>query len=125
MAGVAQSTLAVPLDTVLQLLTGPDSKALALRHTAALECLARKNYAGFYMSDLEQVCSIMDVTIKAIKHGEHQFVSALCLLLRCGTYDHFGMPLRPFSASQRAHPLVNAGLWAFHYGKSLLRTKPP
>lgn len=78
----------VPLDTVLELLTGPDSNALASRHIAALEALSRKNSAGFYMSDLEQVCSIMDVTIRAIKHGELQFVSAMCLLLRCGIHDH-------------------------------------
>ena len=99
MAGAEQSRLPVPLDTVLQLLTGPDSKALALRHTAALESLSRKNSAGFYLSDLEQVCSIMDVTIMAIKHGEHHFVSALCLLLRCGAYIHFGMPLYLFGTS--------------------------
>lgn len=83
-ASARQSASPVPVDTVLKLLTGPDSKALAARHIAAIEALSRKNAAGFYMSDLEHVCSVIDVTIKAIKRGELQFVSALCLLLRCG-----------------------------------------
>jgi hypothetical protein len=95
-------TPSVPLDTVLQLLTATDSKTLVLRHIAALEAVARKNSAGFYLSDLELVCSIMDVTIRAIKRGELQFVSALCLMLRCGIRDGVCASFYPSCASEDA-----------------------
>lgn len=123
--GLQNTTSPVPLDTVLQLLTGPDSKVLALRHIAALEALARKNSAGFYMSDLERVCSIMDVTIRAIKQGELQFVSAMCLLLRCGIHFHcWCWPQCVSSWPVRTSQCIDAELWAFRSGKSLSQTRP-
>jgi hypothetical protein len=72
----------VQMDTVLDLLTEPGSTILAARHIASLEALGRKNTGGFYMADLGQVCSIMDITIKVIKRGESHFVNPLCLVLR-------------------------------------------
>jgi hypothetical protein len=111
----------VPLDTVLHLLTSPESEALVLRHIAALEAVARKNSAGFHFSDVELACSIMDVTIRAIKQGKLQFVSALCLMLRCDIHDHVSAALFPSVALEGC--CVNAEPWAVHSGKKLSQRK--
>lgn len=78
----------VPMDRLVQLLSTPDTKVLAARHVAHIQAFCRNNASGFWVADLGGICSILELTIEAIKAGSINFVECMCLMLRCGSSIH-------------------------------------
>lgn len=72
----------VPMDRLVQLLSNSDTAVLAERHVACIKSLCSNNSAGFFIADLDGVCSILELTIESIKAGNVKFVESMCLILR-------------------------------------------
>eukprot|EP00892_Ulva_mutabilis_P011000 jgi/Ulvmu1/8272/UM041_0083.1 len=72
----------VPMDVLVQLLSRSDTAVLAARHAACIKALCRRNSAGFFVGDLEGLCSVMELTISAIQAGQLDFVECMCLILK-------------------------------------------
>lgn len=83
---VLEAERSVPMDRLIQLLSTSDTAVLAARHAACIKALCSNNSAGFFIADLEGVCSILELTIESIKAGNLKFVECICLILRYKAY---------------------------------------
>lgn len=100
--GAQEAEHNVPMDTLVQLLSRTDPAVLAARHAACIRSLCKKNSAGFFMADLEGVCSIMELTLSAIKAGQIHFVQCMCLVLQCES-SHVALVATQFCNSHTYH----------------------
>ena len=100
-AAAAAAAADTSIDKVVQLLVGPNSQDLAVRHTHAISRLCRHSKDGFHIGDLAKLCVIMEVTVSAIKQGQESFEEPMRLILQCV----------PFKLSQH-HASASAIQWA-------------
>jgi hypothetical protein len=88
-ASAANAAPSISIDRVVQLLVGPNSDDLALRHTISIKHLCRSNAKGFYVRDLEKLCTVMDITASAIKQGQATFEEPMQLILRHASGEQY------------------------------------
>ena len=73
----------VSVASVVQLLTGPNSSDMAMRHVAAVQRLCRHASEGFSINDVEKLTSILKITSSAAMRGQDMFCEPLQHLLEC------------------------------------------